>query len=81
MVIRPSQNLLQSLRLALAKLEHGLDPTEGADAMAEIKRLILVSITELEFLNALQQANGRSYWTASHSRSPELMEVGDGMAR
>jgi len=49
--------------------------------MAEIKRLILVRITELEFLNALQQANGRSYWTASHSRSPELLEVGDGMAR
>jgi hypothetical protein len=81
MIIRPSQTLLQSLRLAVPKLQHGLDPIEDAAVMAEIKRLILVRIAELEFLSALQQAAGRSRWAAQPSRSPELLpellEAGD----
>jgi len=78
---RPSQGLLKSLRLALAKLEHGLDPIEDADAIAEIKRLTMVRMTELEFLNALRQSAGRTYRTENHARSPELEGVGGGMAR
>jgi hypothetical protein len=81
MNIRPSQNLLKSLRLALAKLEHGLDPIEDADAIAEIKRLTMVRMTELEFLNALRQAAGRPSRTENPAKSPELLEVGGGMAR
>jgi hypothetical protein len=78
---RPSQDLLKSLRLALPRLEHGLDPIEDADVMAEIKRLTLVRITELEFLNALRQARGRTCRTGDPARSPELLEVVGGTAR
>jgi hypothetical protein len=47
MVIRPSKDVLESLRVTLQKLEHGLDPTHDASAMAELKRMVLLRIAEL----------------------------------
>jgi hypothetical protein len=48
MVFRPSDDFLRLLRVTLRKLEHGLDPVRDAAAMAELKRMILLRIAELE---------------------------------
>jgi hypothetical protein len=56
MVIRPSNDLLESVRVTLQKLEHGLDPIQDVPAMAELKRMVLLRIAELEAVNALRHA-------------------------
>jgi hypothetical protein len=48
MVFWPSDDVLRLLRATLQKLENGLDPLHDAAAMAELKRLILLRIAELE---------------------------------
>jgi hypothetical protein len=58
MVIRPSKDVLESLRVTLQKLEHGLDPTHDASAMAELKRMVLLRIAELEAVEGTP-AHGR----------------------
>ncbi len=54
MVSRPTLDTLESLRITLQKLEHGLDSLQDATAMAELKRSILLRIAELEAANTLQ---------------------------
>jgi hypothetical protein len=48
MVSRPSLDTLESLRITLQKLEHGLDSMRDPTVMAELKRSILLRIAELE---------------------------------
>jgi hypothetical protein len=48
MVFPSSDDILRLLRTTLQKLEHGLDPIKDARAMAELKRMILLRIAELE---------------------------------
>ena len=55
MVSRPTDDVLRLLRRTLQKLEHGLDPLHDAHVMAELKRMVLLRIAELEAVNALQQ--------------------------
>lgn len=43
-----SDDILRLLRTTLQKMEHGLDPIKDVRAMAELKRLILLRIAELE---------------------------------
>jgi hypothetical protein len=43
-----SDDVLRLLRATLQELEQGLDPIKDARAMAELKRLILLRIAELE---------------------------------
>jgi hypothetical protein len=43
-----SDGVLRLLRATLQELEQGLDPIKDARAMAELKRLILLRIAELE---------------------------------
>jgi hypothetical protein len=60
------------LRVTLQKLEHGLDAIHDASAMAELKRMVLLRIAELEAVGALQHAvveTGEVLWfTATPSR-------------
>jgi hypothetical protein len=81
MAIQPSQHLVHSLHAALSKLEHGLDPIEDAVVTAEIKRLILVRVAEIEFLNTLVRAAGRANRIPNPSGSRELFEVREEVAR
>ncbi|MEA2262294.1 MAG: hypothetical protein QOJ51_5119 [Acidobacteriaceae bacterium] len=48
MAFSSSDDILRLLRTTLQNLEHGLDPIEDAHAMAELKRMILLRIAELE---------------------------------
>ena len=43
-----SDDVLRLLRATLQELEQGLDPIKDARAMAELKRVILLRIAELE---------------------------------
>ncbi len=79
MAIQSSESLLQSLSAALPKLEFGLDPIEDAAAISEIERLILVRMTELEFLTAVRQATCKTYQIPNPSSSPELIGLGLGI--
>jgi hypothetical protein len=76
MVIRPSKDVLESLRVTLQKLEHGLDPTHDASAMAELKRMVLLRIAELEAVEALQHAVVE---TAGSSGLPPHLAVTEGV--
>jgi hypothetical protein len=72
MMIRPSNDVLESLRVTLQKLEHGLDPILDAAAMAELKRMVLLRIAELEAVDAppaCGRRNRRLLWfTAAPGR-------------
>jgi hypothetical protein len=48
--------LLESLRVTLQKLEHALDPIQDADAMAQLKRRVLLRIAELDAVDAFGHA-------------------------
>lgn len=79
MVIRPSNNVLESLRVTLQKLEHGLDPIHDAPAMAELKRMLLLRIAELEAVDALQHAVVETVETAGPSGFPPHLAVAEGV--
>jgi hypothetical protein len=55
---RPSE-LIQSLRVALQEVEQTLFSPEDAFTLAEIKRLILTRIADLESRDAMRIADGQ----------------------
>ena len=60
MSTRPSRETLESLRLTLQKLEQTADPTSDAQAVAELKRIIVKRIADLEMLDALDSQSSVS---------------------
>ena len=55
MSIQPSIVVRQGLRVALHRLEQSLDSVEDAEALAELRRIILLRIAELDVAEALEQ--------------------------
>jgi hypothetical protein len=53
---RPAHETLESLRLTLLKVEQSADPEQDAEALAELKRILLQRIAELEAIQALESA-------------------------
>jgi hypothetical protein len=53
---RPAYETLESLRLTLLKVEQSADPDQDAEALAELKRILLQRIAELEAIQALELA-------------------------
>jgi hypothetical protein len=53
MTVRPSKETLESLRITLQRLEQTVDPMADAQSLADLKRVILGRIADLEALNAL----------------------------
>jgi len=51
---RPAQETVDSLRVTLQKLEQAADPVSDGQDVAELKRILLNRIAELETLQALQ---------------------------
>ena len=45
---RPKQKLIDSLRVTLSDLERNTGPSQDARAFADLKRLLLLPIAELE---------------------------------
>lgn len=55
MSIRPSVDIRRGLRVTLHRLEQRLDSVEHAEALAELKRIVLHRIAELDAAEALEQ--------------------------
>ena len=56
MSLRAPKDTAESLRLTLQKLEQAADPAHDAAARAELKRILLMRIADLEALEALKAA-------------------------
>lgn len=54
---RPAQETLESLRLALLKVEQNLEPDQDPEALAELKRILLHRIAELEVVQAIESGD------------------------
>ena len=57
---RPAQETLDSLRLTLLKVEQSAEPDKDTEAMAELKRILLHRIAELEAIEALESAGAQT---------------------
>ena len=53
---RPAHETLESLRLTLLKVEQSAEPEQDAEALAELKRILLQRIAELEAVEAIDSA-------------------------
>ena len=53
---RPTSELIQSLRVTLQKLEENFASLEDQPVMAELKRILLLRIADIEAIDALQEA-------------------------
>jgi hypothetical protein len=71
---RSACDTLRSLRITLQKLEQNFDPDGDASAMAELKRILLNRIAELELVGTLESRNGDQADTSDPSELPALMQ-------
>ena len=53
---RPAHETLESLRLTLLKVEQTAEPDQDREALADLKRILLQRIAELEAMQALESA-------------------------
>jgi hypothetical protein len=53
---RPAHETLESLRLTLLKVEQTAEPDQDREALADLKRILLQRIAELEAVQALESA-------------------------
>jgi len=53
---RPAHETLESLRLTLLKFEQTAEPEQDAEALSELKRILLQRIAELEAIEAIESA-------------------------
>ncbi len=51
---RPAHETLESLRLTLRKVEQSAEPEQDAEALADLKRILLQRIADLEAVEALE---------------------------
>jgi len=54
MKVRPAHETLESLRVALLKVEQTAEPDHDREALADLKRILLQRIAELEAVQALE---------------------------
>lgn len=57
---RPAHETLDSLRLTLLKVEQSVEPDKNAETMAELKRILVHRIAELEAIQALESAGAQT---------------------
>jgi len=75
---RPTSELIQSLRVTLQKLEENFASLEDQPVMAELKRILLLRIADIEAVDALQEAEASEVApeptvTASEAHPVDLM--------
>jgi len=56
MKARPAHETLESLRLTLLKVEQTAEPDQDREALADLKRILLQRIAELEAVQAIESA-------------------------
>ena len=75
MTDRPSFELVQSLRLTLQRLEEEFPSLEDQPVMAELKRILLLRIADIEFVGAaVHKANSEA---AQHQDAVRLPAIED----
>ena len=57
MGLRPSFELIQSLRVTLQKIEENFATPEDEPVIAELKRILLLRIADIEAVDALREAD------------------------
>src|SRR3954469_24514678 len=57
---RPASELIQSLRLTLQKIEENFASVEDEPNIAELKRILLLRIADIEATEALRKAEARA---------------------
>jgi len=74
MGLRPSSELIQSLRLTLQKLEENFASAEDEPNIAELKRILLLRIAEIEAVDAVnaEEANDAQLTEPVVEHSPDL---------
>jgi hypothetical protein len=65
MVPRPKKDTLESLRVTLQQLEQTADPACDAESMAQLKRILMNRIADLELLEALTSDDVQSVGLSS----------------
>jgi len=60
MKARPAHETLESLRLTLLKVEQTAEPDQDREALADLKRILLQRIAELEAIQAIEVQAGES---------------------
>ena len=58
---RPARELIESLRLTLQRLEQSADPAGDLQETAELKRILLARIADLEVVSALEAQSSFSH--------------------
>jgi len=74
---RPSSELIQSLRLTLRKIEENFPCAEDEPNIAELKRILLLRIADIEATEALRQAeasDNANVPTAGESRNQLIID-------
>jgi hypothetical protein len=66
---QPTQDNRQGLA-TLLKLKHGLDSVEDAEALAELKRIVLLRIATLDAAEALEQTAIEAAAATNKENSP-----------
>jgi hypothetical protein len=74
---RPAEETLESLRLTLLKVEQSAEPEQDAEALAELKRILLQRIAELEAIQALESAESADKPNPADLVAPASVTVDD----
>lgn len=77
---RPTSELIQSLRVTLQKLEENFASLEDQPVIAELKRILLLRIADIEAINALQEAEASEVAPEPTARAPECSQSNRGRA-
>jgi hypothetical protein len=57
---RPTENTIEALRLTIQQIEQTTDPSVDAQSVAELKRILLNRIAELEAVPALTGSESKN---------------------
>jgi hypothetical protein len=61
---RPTSEVIENLRITLQKLEQNFDSSEDEPAVAELKRILLIRIADLEAAGAQEHGDAVASQTA-----------------
>jgi hypothetical protein len=71
--VRPAHETLESLRLTLVKVEQSAEPEQDAEALAELKRILLHRVAELEAIEAIESATHATPESADQPNPADLV--------
>ena len=70
MGLRPTSGVIENLRIALQQMEQNFDSSENEPAVAELRRILLIRIADLEAAVAQEPGNSDADGTQAAGDSP-----------